>query len=552
MFGLYVGLLVPFLNPQIEVSPAVVAPLAFACAVIWGALLGTVLWLLRVLRVKVFGRPGGEYRPHGFGYVVAATFVSAAVYWLHLAVLRIYLPPGAVRILSKATILVGATAFVLFVIWLVERNADARRSNRLVALALCVIAASAVILFQRRAQYEERAVQPRPAAVVAAPVARVTVVTVRSLSYDWLVTAAGEEAVPELAKMRQGSYFARMTPFNSSSPRALWASLATGKLPNRHGVTGRYSYRTLLNRGEPWLNIPIGVGFPSWGLIPPVDKIAAPLPSGNSLPLWSMFGQSGASAVVVNWPASHGRLPGSVRGISDRLCREASASRAGDEPGVSDACAKASDEVAQLATRIAGLDDRTIARIREAAAGDRAGAALAISMANETAAPLTVVALNQVEETARAVGLKGNALPGATTPQGTALRVALEQTDTLIREIDRAIDDDVLLIVSPSGFDPPDIPSSPMGALSLLAASVLSPGSDEGFVLVSAAGGAVPANPPQAHVVDLVPTVLYAAGMPIARDLDGRVLTEAFGDAIVSGRSAAYIQTYEVGPISPR
>ncbi|MBI2215568.1 MAG: alkaline phosphatase family protein [Acidobacteria bacterium] len=551
VFGLYVGLLIPFLNPQIEARPSVIAPMVIAYAAIWGLLLGSLLWLLRIVRVRVIGRPGGEFRPHGFGYVVVATFGSAALYWMHLAVLRIYLPPGAIRVLSKASILVGVTAFVLFAVWLVERNADARASNGLVALALGVIALSAVMLYYRRAQYFERPPQPRRAPVRAMPTAKVTIVTIRSLSYDWLVTAAGEEATPALHALRDRSYLTRLTPFNSSSPRALWASLATGKLPNRHGVTGRYSYRTLLNRDEPWLNIPIGVAFPSWGLIPPVEKIAAPLPSGRSLPLWSILTRSGAPAVVVNWPASHGSLPEGVRGASDQICRSGSAAQAGDRTRVQGACVEAAPRARELTVRDTRFDERTRRRIRRALTSDRASARVAIALANESAVPLTVVSLNQVEETARAIGQKGNALPAAATPHGDALRLALEQVDALVREIDRGIEGDILIVVSPSGFDPPDIPSSPMGALSLLSASMLSPGSDEGFMLLASDQGVASANPAAVRVVDLVPTVLYAIGMPIARDLDGRVLTEALGEEIVTDRSAQYIQTYDVEPTAP-
>jgi len=551
VFGLYIGLLLPFLNPQLHVHPSAIAPIVFAYMLIWGLLLGSALWLLRVVRVRVFGRPAGEIRPHGFGYVVAATFVSAAVYWIHLAVLRIYLPPGAVRVLSKASIVIGVTALVLFVIWLVERNADVRASNGLVVFALSVVAVSALVLYQRRVQYAEQPTPPRRTPVVAAPVAKVTIVTIRSLSYDWLVTAEGDGTAPTLHDLRDKSYFARMTPFNSSSSRALWASLATGKLPNRHGVTGRYSYKTLLNPDEPWLNIPIGVGFPSWGLLPPVDKIAAPLPSGNSLPVWSMLQQSGAPTVVVNWPASNGSLGGGVRGTSDQICRSESAALAADEARVIEACMEAATLSKDVAASVAGLDERVLRRIRHGIEADRAATSVAIAMANESQTPLTIVSLNEVDETARAVGQRGNMLPPAASPGGVALRFALEQTDALVREIDRGIEGDVLIVVSPSGFDPPDIPSSPMGVLSLLTATLLAPGSDEGFLLVSAVGTGGRANPDAARVVDLVPTLLYAIGMPIARDLDGRVLTEAFGDEIVTGRSAQYIQTYEVGPPAP-
>ena len=548
VFGLYIGHLVLFLNPQIDVRPGVVAPVIVAYAILWGLLLGSLLWLLRVVRVRVFGRPDGEYRPHGFGYVVAAAFFSAAIYWAHLAVLRIYLPPGAVRVLSKASILVAATAFVLFVLWLVERNAEARASTGIVLCGLAIVVVSSVLLYQRRSLYVERQSPPRPAPIVAVPLQRVTVVTVRSLSYDWIVTAGGEGTTPFFQDLRERTYFARMQPFNSSHSRALWASLATGKLPNRHGVTGRYSYRTLLNRNDPWLNIPIGVGFPTWGLIPPVEKIAAPLPSGHSLPVWAMFGQSGSSTVVVNWPASAGSLGGGIRGASDQICRGKAFAQSVDDVLIRKACVGAALEAKAVDARLPGLDDRARARIRDAVIADRASVTSALALVRQTNAAFTVISLNQIEETARALRHEGNALPAAASTSGDALRVALERIDSLMREIDRGIDGDILIVVSPSGFAQPQIPSSPMSAVSLLTSRFLSPGSDEGLLLVVAPRQTSAAHPEPAHVVDLVPTILFAAGMPIARDLDGRVITEAIGDEIPVDRSAQYIQTYELGP----
>ena len=74
----------------------------------------------------------------------------------------------------------------------------------------------------------------------------------------------------------ESAYFTRLEPFRTSSPKSLWASLATGKLPYRHGVTGRFSYRTPLNRNDPFLLLPSGVGFRAWGLVPPVERISGP------------------------------------------------------------------------------------------------------------------------------------------------------------------------------------------------------------------------------------------------------------------------------------
>jgi len=52
-------------------------------------------------------------------------------------------------------------------------------------------------------------------------------------------------------------------------------------------------------------------------------------------------------------------------------------------------------------------------------------------------------------------------------------------------------------------------------------------------------------KPTSAMPVDLVPTVLYAAGLPVGRDMDGRVLTDAFAEDVLRRNSLSLVQTYE-------
>ena len=50
-----------------------------------------------------------------------------------------------------------------------------------------------------------------------------------------------------------------------------------------------------------------------------------------------------------------------------------------------------------------------------------------------------------------------------------------------------------------------------------------------------------------ASVLDITPTVLALAGLPVARDMDGRPLTEAMSRAFLERHPVVYIDSYEVG-----
>ena len=50
---------------------------------------------------------------------------------------------------------------------------------------------------------------------------------------------------------------------------------------------------------------------------------------------------------------------------------------------------------------------------------------------------------------------------------------------------------------------------------------------------------------PRARIVDVAPTLLYGMGLPVARDLDGRALTEAFTGEVLAAHPLNFVPSYE-------
>jgi hypothetical protein len=526
IFGLYMAHLLYFLNPQVDVTPGRLALVTLVYGAICGLLFGSALWGLRALRVKLFGKPATTaYRAHGFGFVVLAAFVSSFIYWIHLTAVQkpLYLPVGAVRILNKATNTITLTAFVLLVLWFLERNADRARSRAIFVAGVLVIAASAFSLYERRDSYrtEARSVVVANVGTVAGQ-RPVIVIAIRNLPYDWIVTLGGEGSMPFFEQARQRAYFARVEPFPTTSSKALWASLATGKLPYRHGVTGRFSYRTPLNGSDPrerFLLLPSGVGFRAWGLIPPVKRISAQLPAGDALPLWTLFDRLSFHAAVVTWPGLP-PLPKVSRDESAVAQRFNGTGRA--RQGILDGLA---------------VDQNAIAALR--------------AVASQHVHQLEVAALEGFADAQRALHIYANDLPPKSTAKGSAVRAYAEQLDRMIGAIAHDYPDHLLVVVSPSGPAPPQLPAT---AYFIAREAILNedPGADDGFVLIAGSGTTHRENPASAFVVDIVPTVLFAAGLPVARDMDGRVLTDAFDDDFLRRNPMSVIQTYEAKQIVVR
>lgn len=554
IFGLYMAHLLYFLNPQVDVTPARLALVTLVYGAICGLLFGSALWGLRALRVRLFGSPEGEgYRAHGFGFVVLAAFISAGIYWIHLQVVLIYLPRGAVRILSKATNVLAVTAFLLLLLWLAERTADRRTSRIIFVSGVLLIAISSLFLYERRDSYrtEQRDVVVANVGTIAGR-RPILLVAIRNLPYDWLLTIGGEGTLPFFDGARQSAYFSRLEPFATTSDRALWASLASGKLPYRHGVTGRFSYRTPLNGRDPserFLLLPGGVGFQGWGLVPPVRRISSSGPAGDSLPLWSVFERLSLPAAALNWPWSE--AAGATRVVTNDYFESPLPSQQ-VRPASYFARARqfASFPSAAVLNRFNAIAAAR-ARIAQGLSQDLTMCALAGDAASDRTFALTVVALDGFSTAQRALHIYLNELPPRNSPKGDALRAYIEQIDRMLASLAREHPDHLLVVVSPSGPQAPSLPASAW-ALARAALVPVDPGADDGFVLIAGGGVTYRDNPPAAFATDVVPTILFAAGLPVGRDMDGRVLTDAFDEPFLAASTLSAIPTYEVKTIVVR
>jgi len=546
IFGLYVANLLYFLNPQIDITPGRLITVTIVYGLICGLLFGSALWGLRVLRVKLFGRPD-TYRAHGFGFVVLAAFVASAIYWMHLEVFRIYLPVPAVRVLQKSTNAITLTAFVLLALWVVERNADRRRSRIIFVIALVAIGVSSIVLYERRDSYHtdnQRVVVANIGTVAGQR--PVIFIAIRNLPYDWIVTMIGEGNLPFFEQMRSRAFLARLQPFPTMSPKALWASVATGKLPFRHGVTGRFAYRTLLNGSAPgdrFLIVPSGIGFKAWGLVPPVQRISTQLPSGDSLPLWTLFERLGLHSAVIDWPSSD--VTGASLVVTDDFFDPQSDRRREVKPPsfVPDAL-RLLQQPSPLQLQRFSAAAKVRPAIAEGLSADLSSIAILRACAANRNYTLTTAALGGFETAQRAIHIFANDLPPRANVKGEVARAYAEELDRMLAGIARDFPDHLLVVVSPSGPTAPPLAATPYR----LAKSWIVPqetGTDDGFVLIAGSGVAHAEMSEPASATDIVPTILYAAGLPVGRDMDGKVITDAFDEEMLRRNSLSVVQTYE-------
>ena len=183
-------------------------------------------------------------------------------------------------------------------------------------------------------------------------------------------------------------------------------------------------------------------------------------------------------------------------------------------------------------------------RIVDGLSADLTAVALTREAAESRGFPLVVCALGGFESAQRAVHIFSNDLPPRSTVKGEVLRAYAEQIDAMLGDLARRFPDTTLLVVSPSGPVPPPLPATPYAVLLDLVIPE-DPSADDGFVLLAGPGVVHAEKPRAAQAVDVVPTLLYAAGLPVGRDMDGVVLNEAFSEEMLRANSLKVVQTYE-------
>ncbi|MGA7990403.1 MAG: hypothetical protein WCC53_03120, partial [Thermoanaerobaculia bacterium] len=117
--------------------------------------------------------------------------------------------------------------------------------------------------------------------------------------------------------------------------------------------------------------------------------------------------------------------------------------------------------------------------------------------------------------------------------------------DTLADILEREGKERTVCLFAPVGWGPP---SAAEAVLRFVWGDAPESGPDasrDGFVLLAGAGVRSGVRLTSAGIFDLAPTLLVLAGEPLARDMDGRLLAEAFDERFAESASVAVVTTFE-------
>jgi Type I phosphodiesterase / nucleotide pyrophosphatase len=462
--------------------------------------------------------------PWSLSVVAATGALGSAVHASHFALL---LPEAMNRQLIKAALWTTLGAVLLFYTALLHAIHHRRYGLRSRLLVVLATVGAVIAIVDRRTSFRPPSSPPLSVAVDApSETPRIVVVALPNATLESVLPLARQGRLPFFARLLESGAAARLEVPSPPREAAVWATWATGKLPYRHGIVDDQRWSApMLGRNMRIALLPVAPWFPFWGL---GGGRAEPLLGGDrhALTLWellSRFGRPARALDFPDWLAGEGLDAPALVGAHTLSERELLASR--------------HDQLSALLT-----DDRLRAeRLRALLVDSAPGSALFVRLPGFGTASFELYG-------GFAAARFEAARSSASNRAAEAYEIYLGGIDNALAAIWESLPPPRLLAVTSAvGI------SAPRGIARLARALTRSDlelrgtvaGAPDGLLLLAGDGILAGTQLTGARSVDVVPTLLYAAGAPIARDFDGRVLAEVFEPGVLQRRALTFVPSFE-------
>jgi predicted AlkP superfamily phosphohydrolase/phosphomutase len=553
-FALFVSLFLPYV-----LAGAVALALSAAGL---GLLLDSSAPGGRRARATVPGLPGFG------GMALVALAAAAGLFWFNLFSYRHSMPVEFLRGLAVASAGITGAALVLAAVTLDARLFPHR--GRGISSALAVLAAASALVLPL-ALRPQPAPRPRPASVrlePREPLRRVTLIGFDGLGPAELRDAVARGKVPALARlMRRGTYGPLATLRPTEGP-AIWTTVFTGQLPRDHGVKSFASYR-LRGSTTAFEALPKGAFI---GLLEHAGLVSTSTVTSASRrrrALWDALNAFGIGAGVVRFWGTFPpeKLHGFMLSHYFHLLK--------DDPARVRETLYPADLVEEVRARAVAPQDVDRALISEFVdlsveladdpvpwRRDLVERALAPDLTYRRAGAVLRAAYDPPFFATYYHGLDvvGHAFTRFAHPDRFG-NVAVEEArryggvwdayaELLSRWVGEAAQSlgpgEVLLVVSGHGMQPVPLWRRLTGWLAGgTSASGTHTGAPDGVILAAGDGIRAGAVLQQASVLDVAPTILYLMGLPVARDMEGRVLTEMLEEDFTRTHHLSFVPSYD-------
>ncbi len=565
--------LVMLLNPQLSLTaelPALILCLFFPWAAIGWLMLSLLAFFATALRFRPRPfHPVLPRRPFFASLAFVMLAVVAALYWHNLLAYRHAVPIEAVRAIAACAVVIAAGAAVLVAVGV--DMALFPRHERPIAAVLAVLAPAASVALPLAL----RPAMPLPAAPVpvrleaSRPERRVYIVGIDGLSPSDLGLDPASPGVPWLARLAQRGAVAPLNTVRPTEGATVWTTLMTGQLPRDHGIRSASQYRLLASRSE-WALLPKGALVGSLERAHLLERRPVPSTSRQRRAIWNVFDAFGIPSGLVAVPGTHPpeAIPGFVVSPYFHLLRrDAARASAAFHPRdlLSEARARTLEpadidpallrELAETAAPGGSpFEDPPLRRLAEQAiAPDLTYERVADVLRQAYDPALFVIAFHGYDEAAHSFYRYAHPEAFGNVPPDEARRyrrVLSGYAGFLGQWVGRLEKElrpgDVLIVVSGRGLAPTPLWRRLLGVLTGTDVGTAWHAAHAPGVLVAVGDAIRPGSEVKgASVLDLAPTTLYLMGLPVARDMRGRVLTEIVDLEFAADNPLTFIPSYQ-------
>ncbi|MEO1083568.1 MAG: alkaline phosphatase family protein [Acidobacteriota bacterium] len=488
--------------------------------------------------------------------LTAVMVVSAILFWVHASYFSFYLPPGInTRLLKAASwlTLAATLCFYTLVLHRLRRRPFGRRSRAL--FVILALAAVYVVVERREAFRQGGGPGPRATAFESRARPQLLVVGIETATLDVVLPLAEQGRLPFMNEILDSGVYGRLRSLSPTRRSSLWTTLTTGKFPYRHGVVGDRLYEGYLGRRDgPWLRL-LPLGLESWGDWVSSRRVGAG--DVEALQIWQVFSRLGLPTALVGWPLSSPPSPELGAVLPDRFFSPDGDGEAKVRP------AELAERAKLFRTRLGELDPEIVSRFGEsppdqvldALVNDLWREDLAIFLLDgEPSVDALFVLLPGLGGISRQYfgGFSAVQFRGVQEPESVdASRLVAayyEHLDAALARLwDSMREPRLLVVASAHGVSDQSL-AAEVGRLVLRRPPSRGDigGGPDGLIMARGEGiGPREDAVVDAQLVDLVPTLLYGLGFPVARDLDGLVLTGLFDTTFVARRPLSFVPSYE-------
>jgi hypothetical protein len=567
----YVIALVLHLNPNLPLHPARLAPLLATVGLYYVVHLTVIFYVLLVLR-QLLARE--VFSPAWLSVDVLtwlsamAAAAGALLMWRNLVAFSLVLDAATSTALLQSTLVLAATAVACLLVALFRRRAPEARAVW-APLFVLVVLASVAGLLALRGRGVPPLLEARPIDASfdrARPdvAGRVTVIAIDGASLDLITSATAEGRLPNFGRILDAGAVRHLATLHPTSAEAVWAAVATGKLPQKNGVRSSAIYQLAGGGGAVQLlpDYCFAHGLERFGFLVEQAHTSATF---RTRTLWSILSTEGFTVGVVGWPLTQPAPV--VRGyvVGDTYHRVALTASGLDDPSAIyppelqldalGALEGAMSEAPPVVTAsIGGAEGPAIdARQEGPARTDRVYDRIAGAMSLARPAQVTFIRYQSLDP----IGhyflryAQPSEFGDVTDEERRRLGSVLERHYGVIDEaIGRAMaglgPDDLLIVVSGYGMEPLGFGKRLIERLiGDPAISGTHEAAPDGFLLAYGASVARGRRQARASVVDVAPTILYFLGLPLGRDMDGYARTDLFQNSFTEERPITFIPTYD-------